>query len=107
MAYSGLPVVVNVYTAVEAAIRDGLDDFLDETQQLGSEWWERVFYDGAVDADGASWANVRLRLRSNRTGEEVVWIAVLRRLQDPVLGDDRVYEVRGFHQVDMDTGEMI
>lgn len=107
MTYSGLPVVVNVYTAVEAGIRDGLDDFLDETQQLGSEWWERVFYDGAVDADGAAWANVRLRLRSNRTGEEVVWIAVLRRLQDPVLGDDRVYEVRGFHQVDMDTGEMI
>ena len=36
-----------------------------------------------------------------------MWIEVLRRLQDPVLGDDRVYEVRGFHQVDMDTGEMI
>ena len=107
MANSGSTEVIDIYMAVEGAIRDGLDEFLDGTQQLGSEWWERVFYDGAVEADGAAWANVRLRLRSNRTGEEVLWIAVLRRLQDPVLGDDRVYQVRGFHRVDMDTGDMV
>lgn len=107
MTNSGPALVINVDAAVEAAIRDGLDEFLDETQQLGSEWWERVFHDGADEAHGAAWARVPLRLRSNRTGEEVLWIAVLRKLIHPVLGDDNVYEVRGFHQVDMDTGEMI
>ena len=40
MANSGFGVVINVHSAVDRAIRDGLDEFLDGTQQLGSEWWE-------------------------------------------------------------------
>ena len=95
-------VVINVRPGVEAAIRDGLDAYLDDTQQLGSEWCERVFHDGALEAKVAAWARVSLTLRSNRTGEEVVWIATLRKRQEPENAHQDLYEFVGFFRLDAD-----
>ena len=73
--------------------------------QMGSEWWERVFHDGALEAKGAAWALVSLTLRSNRTGEEVVWIATLRRLQVVMIGHAPLCRGLNSHRNDIDNVE--
>lgn len=66
-----------------------------------------MFQEGADAANGAKWGRVSMTLRSNRTGEEVVWIAALRKRQEPEIEHENIYEVVGFYRLDLDDEELI
>lgn len=99
--------VINIESAVDLAIRAGLDEYLDDSQVLGSDWWYDLLHWCARRANGAEWADEPIRLRSQRTGETVVWAVVLRKRSEPELAHENLYDVVDFRRVDIDTGELI
>lgn len=100
-----LPQVINPFDAWEKATEAGLTELFDESMDL--HVLHQMLNLGAEKAGGDRYGDVRFRLRSPRTGELIVWVAVLKKREEPEIEHENLYEVIGFYEVDLDAAELL
>ena len=97
--------VLNPDGAWEMAMEEGVADlFRDE---IDPYTWSSILNRAAESAEGRRFGEARFQFREPRTGALIVWVAILRKHEEPEVEHQNLYEVVGFEQVDVDNATVI
>lgn len=97
--------VLNPNDAWDMAKSEGINDLFRDEMDMGT--WHSVLNRAAVLAEGRRFGEAKFQFREPETGALIVWVAILRKRNEPEIEHENLYEVVGFQQIDVDNASVL